>query len=345
MAALHSRRGSRHSVRVNRTLLIDQVVRQTMVLIAHLATQGGARAPLSDVAESVFRGLVDELAAEGVSHKVIADMFGLALRTYYDRVKRITESHTLRGRSLWEAVFEHVRERKSVTRAAVLQRFRGDDEAIVKAVLHDLVESGLVARSGRGEHATYLIVPTPDASADETLAALVHVALFHRVEADVAGVSESLGVGRERVAEVLERLVGEGRIERVPGASGEAVYRAQSCLIAADDPVGFEGAIYDHTQAVVGALCHRLRRRGRAESIDRSIGGSTYTFDVAPDNPTWERVLGLLGRLRVELSALRAEADAFEGTRPEPRPSTIRVLFYCGQNVLAEDVPTPLDEE
>lgn len=314
-----------------------------MVLIGHLATHGGARAPLSDVAETVFRGLVDELAAQRVSHKVIADMFGLALRTYYDRVKRITESHTMRGRSLWEAVFELVRERRAVTRAVVLQRFRNDDEAVVKAVLHDLVESGLVARSGRGDHATYVVVPTPDASADEALAALVHVALFHRLEADALALTESLGIDQARVAEVLERLAGEGRIERVPEAAS-ATYRAASCLIRADDPVGFEGAVYDHMQAVIGALCHRLRRRGQGAAIDRAIGGSTYTFDVAPDNPTWERVTGLLGRVRAEVSALRAEADAFEAARAT-RVKTTRFLFYCGQNALADELSESIETE
>jgi len=33
---------------VNRNVLIDAIVNQTTVLIAHLATQGGARAPLSE---------------------------------------------------------------------------------------------------------------------------------------------------------------------------------------------------------------------------------------------------------------------------------------------------------
>ena len=325
---------------MNRNLLIDQVVRQTMVLIAHLATHGGARAPLSDVAEAVFRGLVDELAAQRVSHKVIADMFGLALRTYYDRVKRITESHTMRGRSLWEAVFEYVRERRLATRADILRRFRNDDEAVVKAVLYDLVESGLVAKSGRGDHATYQIVPAPDASADETLATLVHVALVHRLETDVAALTESLGLTEERVASVLERLADDGRIERVPGAE-RATYRATSCLIQADDLVGFEGAVYDHLQAVVGALCHRLRLRGRRAALDRAIGGSTYTFDIAPDNLTWERVTGLLARVRDETSALRAEAEAFEAARTTGASPT-RFLFYCGQNALADDV---VDEE
>lgn len=325
---------------MNRNLLIDQVVRQTMVLIAHLATQGGARAPLSDVAESVFRGLVDELAAQRVSHKVIADMFGLALRTYYDRVKRITESNTMHGRSLWEAVYEHVRQQRTLSRAAVLKRFRNDDEAIVRAVLHDLVQSGLIAKSGRGDGTLFLVVETPDLDVDETLATLVHVALFHRLETDVVTLAEALGIDPQRVTATLERLVSEGRVERLEAPPAPR-YRASSCLISADDPVGFEGAVYDHMQAVIGALCHRLRRTGEPSEVDRAIGGSTYTFDVAPDNPTWDRVTHLLERLRGEVSALREEADAFEAARPTPAETT-RFIFYCGQNALAELLPNTL---
>jgi hypothetical protein len=73
---------------VNVQLLIDSIVRQTTVLIAQLATAGGARAPLASVANQVFLDLARELDAQGVSRKVGADMFGLALRTYQRKLQR-----------------------------------------------------------------------------------------------------------------------------------------------------------------------------------------------------------------------------------------------------------------
>jgi DNA-binding Lrp family transcriptional regulator len=345
---------------VNRQVLIDQVVRQTMVLIAHLATQGGARAPLSDVAERVFRGLVSELLAQRLSHKVIADMFGIALRTYYDRVRRLTESSTLRGRSLWEAIFDHVRKVGSISRAALFARFRHDDETVVKAVLNDLVENGLLAKSGRGALSVYVAVPTPDLGAPETFDALTLVTLFHRGSLSVAELADALGVSEARIKDSVEALVREGRATVEVGQSeGDAPhYRVTSCLIPAEDPAGFEAAILDHMQAVTGALCHRLRRRSAGPKveleaggelgpdIDRAIGGSTYTFDIARDNPTWERVTTLLTETRAALSALRAEADAFESARVAggPRVRRIRFTYYCGQNVLAETL-APLTDE
>src|SRR6188508_1340718 len=91
---------------MNVQVLIDSIVRQTTVLIAQLATSGGVRAPLAHVASQVFMELARELESQGVSRKVSADMFGMALRTYQRKTQRLRESATVRGRSLWEAVLE-----------------------------------------------------------------------------------------------------------------------------------------------------------------------------------------------------------------------------------------------
>jgi hypothetical protein len=65
------------------------------VLIAHLATAGGALAQLAD---QVFRSLTTQLAAQGVSKSVIADMFGMALSTYHRRARAAAESKTDAGK-------------------------------------------------------------------------------------------------------------------------------------------------------------------------------------------------------------------------------------------------------
>src|ERR1041384_3528070 len=93
---------------LNIQLLIDSIVRQTTVLIAQLATSGGVRAPLAHVANQVFLDLSRELDAQGVSRKVSADMFGMALRSYLRRIQGLSESTTDRGRTLWEAVLDFV---------------------------------------------------------------------------------------------------------------------------------------------------------------------------------------------------------------------------------------------
>ena len=84
-------------------LLIDEIVRQTTVLIAQLSTAAGIRAPLSHLADQVFMELARELEAQGVRRTVVADMFGLALRSYQLKFQRLSEAprpHT----SLWQDI-------------------------------------------------------------------------------------------------------------------------------------------------------------------------------------------------------------------------------------------------
>jgi hypothetical protein len=79
---------------VNTTLLIDALMRKTTVLLATLATATGQRTPLARVANQVFTDLVAELKTQGLGSKVIADMVGMALRTYHYRMARLAESAT-----------------------------------------------------------------------------------------------------------------------------------------------------------------------------------------------------------------------------------------------------------
>jgi hypothetical protein len=128
--------------------LIEAIVRQTTVLIAQLSTAAGLRSPLGHIADEVFSGLVSELTQQGVSNKVIADMFGMALRSYRQKVRRLGESASSRGTTLWSAVQEFLAEREWSTRDEVLARFKRDDEVSVRSILNDLVETGLAVRSG-----------------------------------------------------------------------------------------------------------------------------------------------------------------------------------------------------
>ncbi len=146
---------------MNVNLLVDGVVRQTTLLIAQLATAGGLRAPLAHVANQVFVELASELERQGLSNKVTADMFGITLRTYQRRMRRLRESATERGRTLWEAVHDYLQKRSVVTRRELLRRFHRDEEESVRGILRDLVESGLVFRSGTDPDAVYRLA-TPD---------------------------------------------------------------------------------------------------------------------------------------------------------------------------------------
>jgi hypothetical protein len=77
---------------MNITVLIDSIVRQVTVLIAQLATAGGTRSPVAHLANQVFVQLARELESQGVSRKVSADMFGMALRAYVRKLRRLSDA-------------------------------------------------------------------------------------------------------------------------------------------------------------------------------------------------------------------------------------------------------------
>src|SRR5690349_4695749 len=125
---------------MNPQLLIDAIVRQTTVLIAQLSTTAGVRAPLAKMADQVFLDLAREIEAQGVGRKVVADMFGLALRSYQRKIQRITESASEPNRTLWQSLLDTLRD-GSKTRFALVERFGRDGEREVGAVLNDLVSN------------------------------------------------------------------------------------------------------------------------------------------------------------------------------------------------------------
>lgn len=323
-------------VRTNVNWLIDAVVRQTTVLIAQLATAAGARATLAHTANQVFSALVGELKAQGLGNKVIADMFGLSLRAYHHKVARLSESTTERGRSLWEALFEHLSERKTAARSDVLRRFAYDDEVKVRGVLQDLVDSGLVFRSGRGDATMYRVAepgeyaPETNGSA-ERLGNLVWIAVYRYGPVTSAQIREHVPVDDEALEDALDRLERDGRI-RGAGTGTPARYESQQCVISVGDPAGWEAAVFDHYQAVVTAICTKLQLGRRKAAQGEWVGGSTYGFEVWDAHPNREEVLGFLQETRDRAVLLRQKVARFNADH-EVGEGALRVIAYVGQTV------------
>jgi hypothetical protein len=324
------------------TLLIDAIVRQTTVLIAQLATSAGLRAPLAHTANQVFLDLVRELKEQGLGNKVIADMFGLALSTYHDKVRRMSESESYRGRSLWEATFSFIQERETLLQTDVLTRFRNDDAASVRAVLNDLVESGLVFRSGRGDSTALRAAKPEEVSLateqnDDGVASFVWLVVHRQGPATVTEIQGMVPVDGARLERLLTRLVGEGRV-RVVEQAQEPRYAVADCVIAVGDAAGWEASVFDHYQAMVTALCAKLRRGARKSGADETVGGSTYGFTVWPGHPHHDEVLGILARLRGELSRLRHKVHDYNANNPGPPEPRLGVIAYLGQTVIESEL-------
>jgi hypothetical protein len=316
---------------VNVQILIDSIVRQTTVLVAQLATSGGARAQLAHVANQVFLDLADELHRQGVGRKVSADMFGLALRTYLRKIRRLSESATDRGGSLWNAVLEFLGNTgKIATRGEVLARFHQDDPELVAGVLHDLCESGLVFRVGAGPLSAYRAATREElgalsqAGASEGLD-LVVWALVYR-EGPLTHDALEKAARATDLDRVLSGLVEDGRVRKGTSDSGETTYFADEFFVPIGAPAGWEAAVFDHFQAVVKTICRKL-----TSEPDRTLGGSTYSFEVWSGHPLEAEVLGQLERLRATASDLRGRVLGYNESHARPR-DVLHVTFYGGQS-------------
>jgi hypothetical protein len=320
--------------------LIDAVVRQTTVLIAHLATAAGVRAPLAHVANQVFLDLVGALEAQGLGRKVVADMFGIALRSYQLKVQRLSESLTERNRSLWEAVLGFVQEEGRVGRRRVLERFQYDDEPQVRAVLNDLVESGLVHRAGRGDGTTYRAAEPEDLGAafasdpDATAEHMAWITIYRDGPIDRIGLQAQVKLPDGQLDRALTRLEADGRVQRVGGEDGPR-WRCDHCWLPRTT-VGWEAAVFDHFQAMVQALCVKLTGGVRESLPDDVVGGSTWSFDVWPGHPFEDEVLGVLRELRGRVTTLRKRVTDYNDAHPRPTTGSARVTVYVGQGVVVD---------
>lgn len=320
-------------------LLIHAIVHQTTILIAQLATQGGARAPLAQVATQVFLELARELERQGVSRKVSADMFGLGLRTYRRKIQRLSESSTERGRSLWEVVLEFIKDHPHTTRPEVFLRFSLDDEAQVRAVLRDLCESQLVLAES-GTKVSYR------AASDDELLALrsapatdgqddLLVALMYREgPLTLAQIAQRAQTEESVIEAPIDRLVAAGRVQRiVQGAL--SLYEARALVVPIGASIGWEAAVFDHFKAVTKTILLRLENKGRA-SLEDVVGGSTYTIDIWDGHPLADEVKSTLKQVRGALTDLRERVTAHNESHATPDEYE-RVVIYAGQCLVRED--------
>lgn len=326
---------------MNADLLIHSIVQQTMVFTAQLATAGGVRVPLASLANRVFYDLASELRNQGLTHSVIADMFGITLRTYQRRVRELEQSRTVEGSTVWEAVLSFLRENEPVSAARVHQRFALDDQDVVAGVLSDLVGSGLAYGSGRGKSAVYRVADQADFGRDDegerdsAKDYLIWQAVYRRGPLAESAITQSTGLSSTDCRKSLERLLTDGRIRVESADRPEPVYSSERLEVPVGQGQGWEAAVFDHFQAVVSAIANKLRS-GVARSDRRDVtGGATYSLDIWRGHPLEQRVLGTLARVREQLEALRAEVDA-ENARARLE-TTLRVIFYLGQDIREDE--------
>jgi len=324
-------------------ILIDAIVRQTTVLIARLSTVEGTRSPLAHVANEVFVGLVRELESQGLGKKVIADMFGLALRSYRQKVQRLGESATARGVTLWSAIHSYLSSRESTTRDEILARFRHDDEMSVRGILNDLVENGLILRSGRGDETSYRVATAeeledfgtnPQTESKESLASLAWLQVYREGPISKEGLAALLPFTSVELDEALQTLLEDKRI-RSEGPSNLLLFSADQCLIPLGEAAGWEAAVVDHHRAMSNALAAKIASGSRKSGGSDEVGGTTLSFDLWPGHPHEAEVRALLANTRS--TAIQLWDKVIEHNNLHKAGETYQVHYYCGQYVVEED--------
>jgi hypothetical protein len=326
---------------MNINILIDAIVRQTTVLIAQLATTAGARATLSQTANQVFLDLVTELKEQGLGNKLIADMFGLTLRTYHNKMRRLAESSTERGESLWNAVLAFVQQQKTVTRGEVLARFCRDDERTVRSVLSDLVATGMVFSKGTGDRVVFRAASPAeyDVAASEEAQALSNLLWITIARHSPISRGRLLQLVKLEDPELdlgLEPLLKDQRVSAV-NIDGEVLYRSEECVIPVGESAGWEASVFDHYQAMVIAICSKLRSGAASSVRGEALGGSTYGYEVWPGHPLREEVMAFLQVSRDRAVNLRERVDRYNQSQTYPKEQRERVIAYVGQTVLLPD--------
>lgn len=322
---------------MNLKLLIDGVVRQTTVFIAQLSTASGVRSPLAHVADQVFLELAREIESQGVRRQVVADMFGLALRSYTKKMNRLTESASVRDRTLWEAVLDFIGSAQP-TRSRVLVRFGADGEREVAAVLRDLVRSGLVYVTGSGKDSVYGVTSSHVRDAvqrtgdTDSLANLVWLEVFRARAETRKSLQAALDVDDEALDRALGELFATGRLRLEEGK-----LLAANFVVPFGAEQGWESAVLDHFRIVTTAIANKVRQGASNASPEEQVGGSTFTFTVSSGHPHEKRVRGLLSEVRQSVQALWDEVASYNGEHPPDPERSTQVSFYVGQTLEREE--------
>jgi transcription initiation factor IIE alpha subunit len=324
---------------MNTHILIHAVVQQTMVFVAQLATAGGVRAPLAKLAHQVLLDLSRELQNQGVKKNVIADMFGMSLRTYHRKLRALTESQTVSGRTIWEAVLDYLRDQEPVSAYDIHRRFSGDDRDVIAGVLTDLVHSGLAYRSGSGSGAVYRLADDSDFAKagsngrDGANEYLVWHAVYRNGPVTEDRLVELTGLDAVACGRALAELESTGRVSR-ESSNGRVTFSSDRLEVPVGQAQGWETAVFDHFQAMVSAISTKLSSRSLRSDHDDVTGGATYSIDIWPGHPLEREALGTLARVRALVEDLRDRVDATNAATNKPTED--RVIFYMGQYVKSQ---------
>jgi len=329
---------------MNRTVLIDAILRQVMELVADIAIAEGKRAPLADISSNAYLELCRALSARGLSSKVIADMFGITVRAHNQKKKRLAGGLRDMQKTLWQRIATKLQQKGSLTKNAIFAAFPSTEGDVISGILFDLVESGLVSKDGKGLETRYQWESgntTNDESGQDHLASFVWV-VVHRLgpirRSALAIALPSVALGD--IERSVQLLHDEGRIQiDSSGQNAEPTYSSHQCILEKGEASGWEAPAYDHFQAVMTVLKNRLNKDRVPPNLQSHTGGSTYYFDIQDQHPFRDDVVSLLTKIREEVSSLRSTVDEYNAKHTNLLAKKVgvsgklRSVFYIGQSI------------
>ncbi len=132
---------------------IDAVIHHAMVLVARLAIADGRRAPLAAIPGRAFVELSAALVDRGLGDAAVADLFGLSPGAWRARLRR---RRTAPRAASGDAVLMRLERDGRLSRRTLAAGLAGQvDGAALDAALGDLVDRGLVYRTGSGPDARF----------------------------------------------------------------------------------------------------------------------------------------------------------------------------------------------
>jgi hypothetical protein len=255
-------------------------------------------------------------------------MFGLALRSYHRKLRRIEGSATTPGESLWQAVLRIVGRKKTISQLDLWAELSEDDPAVIRGIVSDMVESGVLDKEGSGPSAVLtpssLNAGSPDS--DDGLKDYIWALLYRDGPLSAADVSALSHQSPDRVRAILGALIDDG-MAQTTATDGTAApcYVARDFIIPPGEDERWPLAVYDHFAAVVRSICSRL-----AGAQGSHGGGSTYEFNLWRGHPMEKEVLQTLQAFRQRNTELRERVDQWNESHA-PSGTRYRVTCYAGQ--------------
>jgi len=294
--------------------LIRLITRQAMKLVARLAIVHDRRSSLAKISDIAFLELNNELETLGLRKKVIADMFGLALRSYQQKVNRLHESTAWDMRSLWTSVYDYLSKAKKATRKDIFDRYNAADERVLSSILADLTASGFLTKTDvkttKGGNDTIYTVTDDNMANKPTLNQactlnLVWTYIYTYPRVSRQNIAERLGLDADAVQSVLEQLEKTNRIERVVDDLGE-YFVAPWCIQEAGEGVmGMLSGMYHHFQSICSALAIKLE-----QTIDTSAIASVNESSSDQKKNERRSITTLIGQATTGTADLNTDSTA-----------------------------------